>query len=103
MIISPEQAEQAHAIILDCLNVRHKHRVPFQQVWSKPTEDFDGYPFVEAWVIYGGDPRGLDPDLLNSFNTYVADSLRQAGILVLPSISYVHESEVDQLGTPWIG
>ena len=101
--ITAEQAHQAQHIILDCLNEHHQRRVPFQQVWTKPTHDFDDVAFLDVWVIYDGDPRSLDTALLNSFDTYLIETLRNAGIHAIPSISYVPQSEADQLGAPWTG
>ncbi len=103
MTITAEQADQAKGIILDCLNIHHEHRVPFRQVWTKPTRDFDDVPFLDVWVIYAGEPRNLNTALLNSFDTYLMGALSNAGIHAIPSISYVPQSEADQLGTPWTG
>lgn len=103
MTITAEQADQARGIILDCLNVHHQNRIPFKQVWTKPDEDFEGNPFLIVWAIYGGDPRGLDVRLLNSFDAYLIEHLLKAGIRAMPSVSYVHESETDQLSTQWTG
>lgn len=103
MTITAKQADQAKGIILDCLNVHHQHRVPFRQVWTKPAQDFDDVPFLDVWVIYGGEPRNLDTTLLNSFDTYLMEALRSAGIHAIPSISYVPQGEADQLGAPWTG
>ena len=103
MTITAEQADQAQGIILECLNTHHQHRVPFRQVWTKGTQDFDDVSFLYVWVIYEGEPRSLDIGLLNSFDTYLIGALRNAGIYAIPSISYVPQSEADQLGAPWIG
>lgn len=103
MTITAEQADQAQGIILECLNIHHQHRVPFRKVWTKPGQDFDDIPFLDVWVIYGGEPRSLDIGLLNSFDIYLMGVLREAGIHAIPSISYVPESEVDQLGAPGTG
>ena len=103
MTVTAEQADQAKGIILDCLNVHHQHRVPFRQVWTKPTHDFDDVPFLDVWVIYDGEPQSLDTSLLNSFDAYLIETLRNAGIHAIPSISYVPREEADQLGTPWTG
>ena len=103
MTITEEQANQAQGIILDCLNIHHQHLVPFRKVWIKATQDFDDVPFLDIWVIYDGKPSSLDTGLLNSFDTYLIEKLRNAGIHAIPSISYVPQSEADQLGTPWIG
>ena len=101
--ITAEQADRAKGIILDSLNIHHRHRVPFLNVWTKPARDFDDVPFLDVWVIYDGEPRILDTTLLNSFDTYLIKALRNAGIHAIPSISYIPRSEADQLGTPWIG
>ena len=103
MTITTEQADQAKSIILDCLHVHHQHRISFRQVWTKPTHDFDDVPFLEVWVIYDGEPSNLDTALLNSFDTYLMKALSNAGIHAIPSISYVPQSEADQLGAPWTG
>ena len=103
MTITAEQADQAKGIILDCLNIHHQNRVPFSQVWTKPTHDFDDVPFLDVWVIYAGEPQHLDTALLNSFDTYLMEALSNVGIRAIPSISYVPQSEADQLGAPWTG
>ena len=56
MTITAEQTDQARDIILDCLNVHHQNRIPFREVWAKPTLDFDNVPFLNVWVIYDGEP-----------------------------------------------
>ena len=101
MTITAEQADQAKDIILDCLNIHHQHRVPFRQVWTKPTQDFDDVPFLDVWVTYVGEPSNLDTALLNSFDTYLMEALRSADIHAIPSISYVPQNEAAQLGDPW--
>ena len=103
MTITAEQADQAQGIILECLNIHHQHRVPFRKVWTKPGQDFDDIPFLDVWVIYGGKPCSLDTGLLNSFDIYLMGALRGVGIHAIPSISYIPESEADQLGAPWTG
>ena len=103
MTITAEQADRAQGIILECLNIHHQRRVPFRQVWVKPGQDFDDVPFLDIWVIYDGEPRSLDISLLNSFDTYLMGVLRDAGIHAIPSISYIPESEADQLGASWTG
>lgn len=103
MTITAEQADQAQGIILECLNIHHQGRVSFRQVWTKPGQDFDDVPFLDVWVIYDGEPRSLDIRLLNSFDVYLMGALRNAGIYAIPSISYIPESESDQLGAPWTG
>ena len=103
MTITAEQADQAQGIILECLNIHHQHRVPFRQVWTRAGQDFDDVPFLDVWVIYDGEPRSLDISLLNSFDVYLMGALRKAGIYAIPSISYIPESEADQLGAPWTG
>ena len=103
MTITAQQADQAKDIILKCLNAHHQNPAPFQQVWTKPTHDLDGVPFLDVWVIYTGDPSNLDASLLNSFDTYLMQALKEAGIHAIPSISYVPQSEAEQIGTPWTG
>ena len=103
MTITADQADQAKGIILDCLNIHHQHRVPFRQVWTKSAHEFDEVSFLDVWVIYSGEPRNLDTALLNSFDTYLMDALSNVGIQAMPSISYVPQREVDQLGAPWTG
>ena len=103
MTITAEQADQAKGIILDSLNVHHRGRLPYRQVWTKADEDFDGVPFLRVWVIYDGEPSSLDIPLLNSYDAYLMKELRAAGIYAITSISYIPQSDVDELGTPWIG
>ena len=102
-MITAEQAEQAREIILGSLDDHHQGNLPWRQVWTKPEEDFDGVPFVEVWVIYEGDPSILDIAAINAYSGDLYMALREAGIYALPSISYIPESDLDQLGTPWIG
>ena len=101
MTITVEQADQAKDIILTCLNVHHQTRIPFQQVWTKPTHDFDGVPFLDVRAIYAGEPGNFNTALLNSFDAYLMEALRQSGIHAIPSISYVPQSEADQMSAPW--
>ena len=102
-MITAEQAEQAREIILGSLDDHHQGNLPWRQVWTKPTEDFDGVPFVKVWVIYEGDPSVLDIPRINSYPVCLHQALREAGIHALPSISYVSQSDADQLGAPWTG
>ena len=103
MTITAEQADQAKGIILETLDDHHQGRLPYREVWTKPTEDFDGVPFLDVWVIYDGLPDILDIDRLNSYGSYLYQAMLDAGIRAIPSISYIPQSDTDQLGTPWIG
>ena len=99
--ITAERAEQAKGIILDTLDGHHQGRLPYRQVWTKATEDFDGVPLLDVWVIYDGKPDILDIGRLNSYGSYLYRVMLDAGIRAIPCISYIPESDVDQLGTPW--
>ena len=101
MTVTEEQTEQAQALILDRLNEHLNFQVPFQQVWARPTLDMDDVPFLLVWAIYKGDPQALDIPLLNSFDPYITEELRNIGIDAIPSISYIPAGEADQLGAPW--
>ena len=101
MNITAEQTKRAQELILDRLNKHHQNQVSFQQVWAKPTTDMDDFPFLEVWAIYGGDPQGLDPGLMNSFGPYISEELTKIGIEAKPDISYVPVGEVELLGAPW--
>ncbi len=103
MTVTAEQASQAQGIILECLNIHHQHRVPFRKVWTKADQDFEEVPFLDVWVIYDGERSSLDTAKLNSFDTYLMKALRDAGIHAIPSISYVPQSEAEQIGAPWTG
>ena len=102
-MITAEQAEQAREIVLGTLDEHHQGNFPWRQVWTKPDEDFDGVPFVDVWVIYEGDPSILDIPRLNSYDARLHRALREAGIHALPSVSYIPEGDLDELGTPWTG
>ena len=54
-------------------------------------------------MIYDGERSSLDTAKLNSFDTYLMKALRDAGIHAIPSISYVPQSEAEQIGAPWTG
>ena len=101
MTVTEEQTEQAQALILDRLNDHLNFQVLFQQVWARPTLDMDDVPFLLVWAIYKGDPQALDISLLNSFDPYIMEELRNIGIEAIPSISYIPANEADQLGEPW--
>ena len=103
MSITAEQAEQARDIIRETLDTHHEGRLPYRQVWTKPEEDFDGVPYLRVWVIYDGLPSSLNIERLNSYDLYLMTFLRKIGIDALTSISYVPETDLDELGTPWIG
>ena len=100
MTVTEEQAEQAQALILDCLNEHLSFQVPFQQVWARPALDLDDVPSLLVWAIYKADPQSLDIPLLNSFGPYIMEEMRNIGIEAIPSISYIPDSEADQLGEP---
>ena len=102
-MITAEQAEQAKGIVLETLDVHHQGSLPFRQVWTKPSEDFDGAPFLKVWVVYDGEPNDLDIPMLNSYGPYLMEILRDAGIYAIPSVSYIPQSDIDELGTSWIG
>ena len=103
MAITAEQAAQAKDIIIDCLNVHHQGALPFREVWTKAAEDFDGVAFLKVWILYEGKSSDLDIDRLNSFDPYLMRVLREVGIHAIPSVSYINQRDLDQLGTPWIG
>ena len=103
MTITAEQADQAKGIILETLDDHHQGRLPYREVWTKPTEDFDGVAFLKVWVIYDGLPDILDIDRLNSYLSYLYQMMLDADIRAIPSISYIPQSDIEQLGTPWIG
>ena len=101
-MITPEQADQAKEIILKTLDIHHKGNLPYREVWTKPTEDFDGVAFLKVWVIYDGLPDILDIPMLNSYDSYLYQTLLDAGIRALPSISYLPQSDVDEVGKEWL-
>ena len=102
MTITEEQAAQAKEIILETLDIYHGGSLPYRQVWTRPAEDFDGVPFLDVWIIYAGDPSVLNIRMLNSYDSYLWKKLRAAGIYALPATSYVPESELEELGEPWL-
>ena len=102
-MITAEQAEQARGIVINCIEEHHNGNLPYRQVWTKAAEDFDGAPFLSVWVIYDGEPGSIDIPKITSFPSYLMMTMREAGIYAIPSVSYVPVSEVDQIGTPWIG
>ena len=103
MTITAEQAEQAKDIILATLDDHHQGNLPYLEVWTKPTEDFDGVPFLKVWVIYDGLPDSLDIDRLNSYLPYLHREMLDAGIQALASISYIPQADTEEYGTPWTG
>ena len=102
MTITAEQADQAKDIILKTLDIHHKGQLPYRDVWTKPTEDFDGVPFLKVWVIYDGMPGSLDAGMLNSYDSFLYQTLLNAGIRAIPSISYIPQSDADELGQEWL-
>jgi hypothetical protein len=103
MTITAEQAEQAKGIILETLGVHNQQSVPFLEVWTKPAEDFDGAPFLDVMVVYDGEPSDLDIPVLNAYDPFLMKILRDAGIYAIPSISYIPQSDIHELGTSWTG
>ena len=103
MTITSEQAEQARGIILETLDDHHQGSLPYLAVWTKPAEDFDGVPFLDVWIIYDGLPDILDIDRVNSYYSHLYQMMLDADIRALPCISYISQSDAEQLGTPWIG
>ena len=103
MAITAEQAAQAKDIIIDCLNVHHQGALPFREVWTKSGGDFEGMAFLDVWILYDGKPSDLDIRKLNSFDPYLRRVLAKVGIYAIPSVNYINERDLDQLGTPWIG
>lgn len=102
MTITAEQADQAKDIILQTLDTHHQGRLPYRQVWTKPGEDFEGVSFLDVWIIYDGMPDSLDIPMLISYGSYLYQTLLDAGIRALPSISYIPESDVAELGQEWL-
>ena len=103
MPITAEQADQAKDIILETLDIHHQGSLPYRDVWTKPAaEDFEGVAFLEVWIIYDGEPGSLNVPMLNSYDSYLYQTLLDAGIRALPSISYVPESDVAELGKEWL-
>ena len=102
MTITAEQADQAKDIILQTLDAHHQGRLPYRQVWTKPAEDFEGVSFLDVWVIYDGLPDSLDIGMINSYGSYLYQNLLDVGIRAIPSISYIPQSDVDELGQAWL-
>ncbi len=102
MTITAEQADQAKGIILQTLDTHHQGRLPYRDVWTKATEDFDGVAFIDVWIIYDGMPDSLDIGMLNSYGSFLYRTLLDAGIRALPSISYIPQSDADEMGKAWL-
>ena len=103
MPITAEQADQAKDIILKTLDAHHQGSLPYREVWTKAaTEDFEGVAFLDVWIIYDGMPDILDASMLNSYDSYLYQTLLDAGIRALPSISYIPESDAAELGKEWL-
>ena len=103
MPITAEQADQAKDIILKTLDTHHQGRLPYRDVWTKPAaEDFEGLAFLDVWIIYDGKPDILDPGLNNSYGSFLYQTLIDAGIRALPSISYIPESDIAKMDEPWL-
>ncbi len=97
-MITPEQADQAKEIILETLDTHHKGNLPYRDIWTKPVEDFEGLAYVYVWIIYDGKPDILDTRMNLSYGSYLYQTLIDAGIRALPSISYLPQSDVDEVG-----
>ncbi len=102
MPITPEQADQAKDIILQTLDTHHQGRLPYREVWTKAAANSDGVPFLKVWVIYDGKPDVLDIGMLNSYDPYLMKVLREVGIYAITSISYIPQSDADELGQEWL-
>ena len=98
MLITAEQTEQAKDIIFETLDVHHQGNLPYRDVWTKAAEDFDGVPFLDVCIIYDGMPDNLDIPRLNSYDSFLYQALLDAGIRALPSISYIPQSDADEMG-----
>ena len=99
MTITAEQAEQVKDIILNTLDTYHKGNLPYKEVWTKAAEeDFEGVAFVDVWIIYEGERSNLDIRMLNSYDGFLYQTMLDAGIRALPSISYLTQSDVEEVG-----
>ena len=99
MPITAEQAEQVKDIILNTLDTYHQGNLPYKEVWTKaPEEDFEGVAFVDVWIIYEGERSNLDIGMLNSYDSFLYQTMLDADIRALPSISYLTQSDVDEVG-----
>ena len=101
MPITPEQAEQAKDIILETLDIHYQGSLPYRDVWTVASEDFDGVAILKAWVIYEGERSILDISMLNSYASYLYQALLDARIRALPSVSYISQSDADERGKEW--
>jgi len=102
MLITAKQLEQAKDIVLKTLDTYHQGGLPYRDVWTKASEDFDGVAFVDVWIVYEGERSILDIGMLNSYGSYLYQALLDAGIRALPSISYIPQSDVDEMGKAWL-
>ena len=103
-MITAEQAEQAKGIVLETLDVHHQGSLPFRQVWTKPSEDFDGAPFLKVWVVYDGEPSDLDIPMLNSYDLYLLEDSARCRHQRYP-VRFLYFAQIDRekLGTSWTG
>ena len=103
MPITSEQADQVKDIILKTLDTHHKGNLPYREVWTKaPAEDFDGVDFLDVWVIYDGKPHIVDAGLGNSYSSFLYQTMLDVGIRAQPSVSYIPQSDADELGKEWL-
>ena len=101
MLITEEQVKQAKDIVLKTLDIHYQDSLPYRDVWTKASEDFDGVAFVDVWIIYEGERSILDIPMLNSYDSFLYRTLLDAGIRALPSTSYLTQSDVDERGKAW--
>ena len=103
MTLTAEQADQARGIILDCLNVHDQNRVPFKQVWTKPTRTSKATLSSLSGQYTAAIPAASTSVCsIPSTPTSLSICSRPASAPCRP-VSYVHESETDQLSTQWTG
>ena len=103
MTITAEQAEQVKDIILNTLDAYHKGNLPYKEVWTKAAEeDFEGVAYVDVWIIYEGERTDLDIRMLNSYDSFLYQTMLDAGIRALPSVSHIPQSAVDEKGKAWL-
>ena len=101
-MITDEQAERAKEIIIETLDAYYKDDLPYHDVWVKPIEDFDGVDFLKVWVIYDGPPHIVSPKASLNYGTHLYMTMLDAGIRALPGVSYLPQSDVDEMGKEWL-
>ena len=99
MTITAEQADQVKDIILNTLDTFHQGKLPYRDVWTQAAkEDFEGMAFVDIWIIYECEYSDLDIGMINSYGSFLYQTMLDAGIRAMPSISYITPSDVDEWG-----